>query len=282
MFNRVSQKEKYPPLDDYQKSYREEFGGIIDKFLICHESKNNGRKLIVYVDADNDIDWIVKDEDINDETEKLRQACLNKLDVAQTFPVTNLCEQNILRFKIMLGAGYNAALHNNYELVQPSIDKAIRFAVERNMEQSRYLILSCSTLIVILLIIISFVAIVNFQTRFYTDWMIGILFGVLGSYVSIWQRSGRLNLTGLATKRIHYLEAFSRLFCGSIFALIGMLLLKAGLILDIFIQNDIRVWNAIIAFIAAFNERFIPTIIEHITSNDIDNGYAKKIDNGNK
>lgn len=282
MFNRKSPQEKYPPLDDYQKLYRKEFDGIIDKYLICHESENNGRKLIVYIDADNDIDWIVKDEDINDETEKLRQTCLNKLDIAQTFPVTNLCKQNILRFKIMLGAGYNAALHDNYELVQPSIDKALRFATERNMEQSRYLILSCSTLIVISLIINLLILKTNFQTIFCTDWIIGILFGVLGSYVSIWQRSGKSNLTGLATKKIHYLEAFSRLFCGSIFGITGMLLLKAGLILDIFIQNDICIWNALIAFIAAFNERFIPTIIEHITSKDIDNDYGKKIDNGNK
>ena len=34
--------------------------------------------------------------------------------------------------------------------------------------------------------------------------IIGLELGVLGSYVSIWSRFGKMNMTGLASKNIHY------------------------------------------------------------------------------
>lgn len=260
--NKKSLQDIYPAKDEYQVMYRKEFEGIIDKYLICHESDDR-RKLIVYIDAENDIDWIIKDEQHDEERDKKRQAYITKLDAAQAFPVSNLSDSNIVRFKIILGAGYNAALHDNYELVQPSIDKALNFIKERNMEESRYLILSCSTLLILIFILLSLI-IGSLYFIHYKEWIIGILLGITGAYVSIWNRSGKMDLTGLGTKRIHYLEAFARLFCGGIFAYIGMLLIKSNLLSSIYTQTNAFMY--IITFIAGFNERFIATIIEHITN----------------
>lgn len=38
-------------------------------------------------------------------------------------------------------------------------------------------------------------------------------------------------MTGLASKDIHYLEAFARLFCGEIFAFVAILFIDTGLVL---------------------------------------------------
>ena len=54
-------------LSGAQKKYREEFGGIVDQYLILYSSerdeKSNGYHRIVYIDADNDIKWRVEKED---------------------------------------------------------------------------------------------------------------------------------------------------------------------------------------------------------------------------
>ena len=99
----------------------------------------------------------------------------------------------------------------------------------------------------------------------------GLLMGLLGAYVSIWSRFGKMNMTGLASRRVHFLEAFARLFCGGIFAFVAMLLLSTGLVLKDFTVNNVWAYNCIIGFAAGFNERFVPTIIETISSNSKNN-----------
>ena len=47
-------KERWEePYDDNQRRYRETFG-IVDKFLLNYV----GEKFIVFIDRDNDIDWV--------------------------------------------------------------------------------------------------------------------------------------------------------------------------------------------------------------------------------
>lgn len=70
-------------------------------------------------------------------------------------------------------------------------------------------------------------------------------------------------MTGLASKDIHYLEAFARLLCGGIFAFVAILFIDTGLVLkDITVSNP---WAY--HCIVGFNERFVPSIIESFTSN---------------
>ena len=51
----VTPEEKYPAIDNTQKEYREEFGGIVDQYLISYSSerkeKPDGYHRIVYIDA---------------------------------------------------------------------------------------------------------------------------------------------------------------------------------------------------------------------------------------
>ena len=113
------------------------------------------------------------------------------------------------------------------------------FLKARNKEQSRYLILGVSTIIVVLSLIAGY-----FSAVFSDEQIVGLELGVLGSYVSIWSRFGKMNITGLASKDIHYLEAFARLFCGGIFAFVAILFIDTGLVLkDITVSNP---WHIIV------------------------------------
>lgn len=148
-FDKKDPEELNPPKDEYQKKYRQAFDGIVDKYLIYHCEDENA-KILIYIDLDNDIDWIMKKDplDGNEELNQERNKWLANLDIAQASPCLNLSEKNIMKFKIMLGAGYESALYGNFDSVQSCIDQALLFLKARNKEQSRYIILSVSTTIV--------------------------------------------------------------------------------------------------------------------------------------
>lgn len=148
-FDKKDPEELYPPKDEYQRKYRQAFDGIVDKYLIYHCEDENA-KILIYIDLDNDIDWIMKRDplDGNEELNQERNKWLANLDIAQASPCLNLSEKNIMKFKIMLGAGYESALYGNFDSVQSCIDQALLFLKARNKEQSRYIILSVSTTIV--------------------------------------------------------------------------------------------------------------------------------------
>lgn len=148
-FDKKDPEELYPPKDEYQRKYCQAFEGIVDKYLIYHCEDENA-KILIYIDLDNDIDWIMKKDPLNgnEELNKERNKWLANLDIAQASPCLNLSEKNIMKFKIMLGAGYESALYGNFDSVQSCIDQALLFLKARNKEQSRYIILSVSTTIV--------------------------------------------------------------------------------------------------------------------------------------
>lgn len=54
-FKKKNSKDLYPPKDDYQRSYRQTFQGIVDKYLI-HHCEDDNAKLLVYIDSENDVD----------------------------------------------------------------------------------------------------------------------------------------------------------------------------------------------------------------------------------
>ena len=102
------------------------------------------------------------------------------------------------------------------------------------------------------------------------EWLLGILMGILGAYISIWSRYGKLDLTGLAMKQLYIWESFTRIFSGAIFSAFGICLLKSEILFQDFVHEHLTFGCMIIGFIAAFNERFIPSIVEKIAKNEED------------
>ena len=272
LFCSQAEVEPFPAKDDFQRHYREVFGGIVDKYLISYEEGDgeNPYRLIVYIDAENDIDWIIKNEKatLSPEILQKRSLSLAKLDIAQSTPCLNLTDSVIMTFKKMLGAGYDAALHDNFEVVDPIIDQALQFIRERNREQGRFWVLLSSTLLVSLSCIV--VGKLIMMHCCHEEWLLGILMGILGAYISIWSRYGKLDLTGLAMKQLYIWESFTRIFSGAIFSAFGICLLKSEILFQDFVHEHLTFGCMIIGFIAAFNERFIPSIVEKIAKNEED------------
>ena len=277
LFHKKTLEEKFPPKDENQRKYREEFGGIVDKCLILNENISVDNKLLIYIDTDNNIQVIDWRQDTKLDDSKTFHDCINRLDMAQVMPCENLDDKTVMRFKIMLGAGYNAALHGSFDVVTPIIKESLRFLKERNKEKARHLFLFSSTVMVILSLILS--SYLFFEFSQYKEWTLGIVMGELGAFVSIWSRYGKMDMSGLAFRRLHYWESFTRLFCGGIFALVSTLLLKSGLLLSEIVESHSLYACALVGFMAGFNERFIPSILEKMVNVDDDEQVPEKAEN---
>ena len=265
--------EKYPAQDDDQRIYREEFGGIVDKYLIDLESHRDedhptAYHRIVYIDAENDIDWQIDGEDLSNDIARLRQVALSKLDIAHALPVDNLTENEVFTYKKLLGSGYKLALTNNFEHVENAISEAKHYRDDRNKERSRWLLLTAATvyLVVIALMYLLFTHCMNEHPHF--ELFTGIVMGAVGSYVSIWSRYGKMDMTGLGTKWLHYLEAMARMVIGAIFAFVILCALKSGLVFTELNNSDhILCLYIVLGFIAGFSEKFVPSIMESFIHN---------------
>lgn len=271
-------KEELPPQDEDQERYREYFGGITDRYLIHHDydpdiEKKNG--YIIFIDREYDIDFIDyrAPEDIPEHKEVNR--AIARLQMAEAVPTKHLPKNVQLEFKRILGTGYIHAFSRNFEDIDEIILVAREYLKKRNREFSRNLFLSSGLPVTAFAFLCGWLMYKGWlgagATR--NPWYFGIIFSVLGTFVSIWTRYGKVNNSGIGGLWLHILECVSRISIGVIFALVAMVAIRCGIILPALQENEELLAFIIVSFIAAFSERFIPSIIEKITKNE-DNGQA--------
>ena len=262
----IKAEDKFPAVDDHQREYRKEFGDIVDQYLIFY--KNEGRnghlyKSIVFIDSENDIDWIDESDNLSDEEMKKRNQYISRLDVVHSLPVQNLSKKEIINFKKLLGVGYAAALYQNWDEVDMAIVEAKKYRDDRNKERSRYLLLKAAT-IFLAIIIGTYLIFVHCMTGHpHFNAFTGMIMGAIGAYVSIWTRYGKIDMTGLGLSKLHYLEAFSRITIGIICAMIIILALRSGIVLNSLSMAEYKIYvYCVLGFCAGFSEKFVPSILE--------------------
>lgn len=259
-------KKKEPYVDPDKAIYRK-FFNIIDDYLIEYSiGKESGEDedtgYIVYIDPENDIDW--KDtrtkKDWKPEENTSWSQCISKLSNAHAEPTGHLSFETIRTFKMKLGAGYVLAMNRCFTEVDEVIEDSLKFLRHRNAENSRQLFLiystACIAVILGLWIWNRYVKVVS------EDWALTLLFGTLGSYFSIWTRYGKLVMTGLSTKTLHFLETLTRLIIGAISASVLILAVKCGIILPKMAETAPLWFFGLSGFAAGFSERIIPSLME--------------------
>ena len=262
--------------DDNQKEYREYFK-IVDKVLVYYE-KNDAKTdaddaekdgYIVFINMQNDIDYVDyrKKTDWTLDEKKEFQSCLGKIQTAEVTPCLNLPWEQVLAFKQILAQDYLKIMQRDFSGIDEIIEDALLFLKQRNLEASRQLFIESAGFVAL-------VAAVTGLTLYYSDfknlWIYGILFGILGSFVSIWTRYGKEDMTGLALKSLHVMESISRLFIGAIAAVVIMFAIRSGLMLTVTEGPNMFFFYCVFGFAAGFSERFLPSLIEKIITKELE------------
>ena len=267
---RKSKKEEL--IDQNQKEYRE-FFDIEDKVLIYYEkndAKTEGEKdgYIVFINKQDDLDYVDfrKKEDWTPEDRKEFQRWLGKIQTAEVTPCINLPWKQVLAFKQYLAQGYLQILQRDFNGIDEIISDALLFLKQRNVEKSRQLFLESAGLVALVAAILGLTL---FFVGYKVQWIYGILFGILGSFVSIWTRYGKEEMTGLASVFLHIMESISRLFIGAIAAVVAMFAIRSGLMLAVGNGSGMFFLSCVFGFAAGFSERFIPSLLEKFINKEI-------------
>lgn len=262
-------RKKQPIIDQNRKDYQKFFGvEESEQYLIYYTMDEDAKTgYIVFIDNENILDYIDKRDKSTWNPAEIQsfQRCLGKLQQAEASPTLNLSHKQILAFKQILGRGYLQILEKDFTEVDTVIKDALQYLRQRNIEAARELFLTCAGTIAL---VAAIAGLVLYFTGNRNVWLYGILFGILGAFVSIWTRYGKEEMTGLASRSLHYMESISRLFVGAIAAVIIMFAIRSGLMLAIGESSNLFFLYSVFGFAAGFSERLLPSLIERIIKNE--------------
>lgn len=265
----MCRRKKQPIIDQNRKDYQKFFGvEESEQYLIYYTMDEDAKTgYIVFIDNENILDYIDKRDKSTWNPAEIQsfQRCLGKLQQAEASPTLNLSHKQILAFKQILGRGYLQILEKDFSEVDTVIKDALQYLRQRNIEAARELFLTCAGTIAL---VAAITGLILYFTGNRNVWLYGILFGILGAFVSIWTRYGKEEMTGLASRSLHYMESISRLFVGAIAAVIIMFAIRSGLMLAIGESSNLFFLYCVFGFAAGFSERLLPSLIERIIKNE--------------
>lgn len=257
-------------IDENRKAYQRFFGiEGVEQYLIFYTLDEAGDTgYIVYIDNENDLDFIDKRDNSSwteDDIQNFHRS-LGKLQQAEAAPCHNLRKKQLLAFKQILGRAYLQILERDFSEVDTIIQDALLYLRQRNVEVARELFLSSAGTVAL---ITAVTGLVLFFVGNRNIWIYGVFLGILGAFFSIWTRYGKEEMTGLASKSLHYLESISRLFIGSIAAIVALFAVRSGLVLAIGSKGNEFFLYCVVSFASGFSERFVPSLIEKLVNEQI-------------
>lgn len=257
---------------------QEKWGVLSLKHLIL---ENQG--YIVFIDNNNDIDWITTDEYDTKGHEKPEKhnEILNSVALLESKPLMHLSESNLLSFKRLLGESLARSLAHDYKKALEILDHAETHLIDRGKELSRQWYLAKAGQVTALILCIG--AILWVFRGFFVELLgstffgscLSMVSGALGALLSIIFRMGKESLDCLSGKVLHELESTYRIIAGSLSALLISMLVRSEMFLPVFSKTN-KTEIAIIAlgFIAGMSERFAPSILAKLEKNDKKRGIT--------
>lgn len=257
--------------EDNLRDYEKDWPDLPVKYLIlsCND-------YIVFLDYENDIDWKTTDEfdsrDISPESKKNLNQVKNQVANLESIPCNELESNIIISFKRQLGEALVRGFEEDYDSAKQMLGLAKDYITNRNIEQSRYMYLSASGVFTIVILVITilfwlcrsyFIKYLGVSVFYIT---IAFLTGAVGAFLSIILRIGKTTMDYNARRKVHYLEAISRVFAGMVSGLLIALCIKAGIIVPSFSKvQSTHIAMVLGGLIAGSSERLAPSIITKLS-----------------
>lgn len=233
-------------------------------------SLNNGNTLI-FIDKELDIDWITNKSLSPDAHDNI-----SSVMTIETYPHKHLSKSEIIAFKRILGYALLSAIEGSKEQLELQKKKAEIYISKRIVEKSRSWTLTTCLFVVIPILIILFLnieTINDIELKIKEIFLLTMIFGIFGSFLSIVQRTGSKDLDSSSGIYIHIVGSIVKLLAGGLFGVISYFLGNSN-ISPVALQTLLTTSYGFIslAFAAGFSERLIPEIIS---------GYNKKTEGKN-
>jgi len=228
-------------------------------------------RFAVIVDKEDRVYWETSDQYDSDGGHTDTQAWndfLNRSAIVEITPCGHLDDSTRLDFKRLVAEATARAIDNDFASAEKMLVDAEKFVNNRNQEISRFWYLSASGAVAAIVVIVglclwllrqSIIPITGY-IAFYAA--VSAVAGALGALLSIILRMGRSHLDCSSGKKLHYLEATSRIVAGCISGVAMFLAIKAGVVGEAVLNAPGSLsGQMLLAIMAGASERWMPSII---------------------
>lgn len=236
----------------------------------------------VFIDSKGDLDWeTTRDYDEQIKTDSAfvvakHNAVLNEAASLEATPCDGLTGEARRHFKRLIGEAIGCSLDHDYKGAQNMLVVAGRYVRARSEEVSRYWYLSASFIAAMPFVFFGLAVWLcrsDVARLFGTEGMwlsLSVAAGAVGALLSVIGRGGKLHFDCSAGRRLHYLEAISRICAGAISALIVALAVESEIVLAAFTRGGNTHIVMILAGLASgAAERLAGSIISKLDSTRI-------------
>jgi hypothetical protein len=250
--------------------YQEKWSHVERQYLI-----RATKHYVVCIDNDGKLDWETDPEydDQGPRDPALHNSILNDAALLEETPSEGLPQDRILQFKRLIGEAIVFSLEHDYNNAQKMLDAASKYVRDRSEEVSRFWYLEASITTTLLFILMGCVI---WFTRSEAAILLGrqamwvilaSVAGAMGALLSVITRSGKLQLNCSAGRKLHYLEAASRIFAGVLSGFLVSLAVKHEIILGAFTRGGGMEGVMLVAgFVAGVGERLATSIVSKLES----------------
>lgn len=241
------------------------------------------KDFVVHIDKDGRLDWETSrefDKEIANRPEAKRQLLSDvkgEICLAEAAQLEDFSEEIKHRYLRLLGEALVHWIEGDASTSRKMIEGAVAYLRERSEETSRkwYLFAGINSAGLFCL-----AGILAWVFRTGTIDIVGLngfmllmaaCFGAVGAMFSIIMRSGTLSFSASAGRRLHYIEASSRISAGAVSAVIAFLAIKSELVLGAIVHES---GNTMLLFLAALaagaGERLATSIITRFDVSAVD------------
>lgn len=204
-----------------------------------------GTDYVIYVDKDGHFNWQTSERyaalmapNQQDYQHSKSNTIINQSELLQASLSEGLPQATKDQAYDLIGAALTSCLEFDYESAERMLATAQAYIQTRNEEMSRYWYLSATfyaaaSVVAICLAVFALAA--YFPLLQADGWQWAVLAsaaGAIGALLSVISRSGRLSFDPAAGKKLHTLEAASRIIAGALSGAIVYAAIKSGIILS--------------------------------------------------